>query len=71
MGLSHGNDLGDTDFEIVLPNGAVCPPSDHGLPGLDPGVGAPRYRHALAEAEGVVYLCGGKLTSNNAYLGMY
>ncbi len=71
VGLSHGNILGDTDFEILLPNGAVCPPLDHGLPGLDPGVFAPRYRHAIAEADGVVYMCGGNLISSNAYIGMY
>ncbi len=61
VGLGHGNNAGDVDFEVVLPNGSVCPPSDHGLPAFD--AGGPRYHHASAEVGGVVYICGGKLVS--------
>lgn len=59
VGVSHGNYYGDVDLEVVLPNGAVCPPSDHGVPAFD--AGAHRFNHAVAEANGVMYIIGGRV----------
>ncbi len=60
--MSHGNNAGDADFDIVLPNGKICPPADHGLPPFN--VTDPLYLHAITEADGVIYLCGGERAAN-------
>ncbi len=53
--------VGDNAFDVILPNGRVCPKADHGIPDLDRGdpMVISTTKGALAEEDGVFYMCGG------------
>ncbi len=59
FGMVQGNrdSGGDPSINIILPNGKVCPPNDHGIPDFDLDI--PTYAHGLVEHRGVVYKVGG------------
>ncbi len=63
VAMSHGNSLGDADFEIVMPNGKICPTADHGLPTYN--VTDPVSYHGITEVDGVIYLCGGEFSESD------
>ncbi len=61
VGVAIGNKTGDPSLEVVLPNGNICPKAAHGIPDFDADKKTPYYA-GIAEARGVIYLCGGKYT---------
>ncbi len=66
VGLALGPE--SLEFEVVLPNGQICPAPDHGIP--TNGGGILMIKPLLAEARGVLYMCGGRFDSNSAITGM-
>ncbi len=66
VGLLHGNNLDDSGFTVLLPNGAACP--DHPIPDLpfiSPQSEDQPQSHGMVEIDGVLYMGGGKLGSAN------
>ena len=54
------------DFDVILPNGEMCPQADNGIPAFTEPV---RAWYGLAEAHGVIYLCGGRFKIDDEKTG--
>ncbi len=61
MALGHKNG-DDGSVEVILPTGNICPKSVHGIPDFDGADKTPGFP-GIAEAQGVIYMCGGTLQS--------
>ncbi len=64
VGLLHGNNLDDSGFTVLLPNGAAC--TDHSIPDLpffSPQSEDQPQRHGMVEIDGILYMGGGELDS--------
>ncbi len=63
-----GDEGADRSFEVVLPNGKICPASDHGIPDFNAEDFAPT-RAGITEVDGVIYVCGGRRIKDNGSRG--